>query len=192
MDSPDWLAEDAPAPAAAAPAAEGPVTQAPPPPAPPASSSLPDDSSAGATNPQDLDRIKFLKRVLNMLASSACATRAILIIITIPSSVSEFVISVYAAILSVFVFLSEMTEVKFMKWILSSHGYLYSAFWRFWFYCLLASMQLSMKGLFGYINAGVMGALAFVNAYWLIRYPGLRSVNEKQQPAESSVETTNL
>jgi hypothetical protein len=133
----------------------------------------------GEQEKPNLSRVKFLKRIFNMLASSACATHAILIIITIPGSISQFVIAGYSVVLAIFVFLSEITEMAFMKWFLQSHGYLYSPFWRFMFYLLIASMQMSFETIFGYVNASAMVAMAFINSYWLIRYPGLRGHSEE-------------
>lgn len=174
MESPSWLADDSPAPAA-------PVTQADA--APAAATTSNNATEAPAQSSEDknaLMRVKIMKRFVNMLVSSVSAVRAILIIITIPDSISEFVIAVYSAVLCAFVFLSEMTELAFMKWILMNHGYLYSPTWRFMFYLLLASMQWSLGGLWSYINGGALVVVAFFNVYWLLKYPSLRSSNDPQ------------
>lgn len=176
MESPSWLSDNTPAPAAS------PTVTPTDAPAEPVAAASTNTRTQRSEDKNDVLRVKIMKRLTNMLVSSVCALRAILIIITIPDGISEFVIAVYSAVLCTFVFLSEMTELAFMKWILKNHGYLYSPAWRFMFYLLLASMQWSLGGLWSYINGGALIFVAFLNAYWLLKYPSLRS-NGDSKPA---------
>lgn len=125
-------------------------------------------------DPPNLLQVKLMKRLLNMGGAALCVTTSILEVISIPG-LSALVIAGYSIALCSGIFLSEMTEMAFMKFILSNHGYLYNPFFRFLFYLLIASMQASFNGLLSFIAAGCMVVLAFINAYWLIRYPGLRN-----------------
>jgi hypothetical protein len=179
MDSPSWLAEDTQAPAASMTATPAPAVAAS------ATATTLAASATEASTTEDKNaalRAKVMKRFVNMLVSSVCAARAILLILTIPDGISEFVIAVYSAVLCAFVFLSEMTELAFMKWILMNHGYLYSPTWRFMFYLLLASMQWSLGGIWSYANGGALVFVAFCNAYWLLKYPSLRSNKNAARP----------
>lgn len=177
MNSPSWLADDSPTPVVSATPVDAVAT--------PVAASAVTPSAADASTGEDKKaalRAKLTKRFFNMLVASVCAARSILLILTIPDGISEMVIATYSAVLCVFVFLSEMTELAFMKWILMNHGYLYSPTWRFLFYLLLASMQWSLGGIWSYANGGALIFVAFCNAYWLVKYPSLRSSNSASKP----------
>merc|ERR1719296_342254 len=51
--------------------------------------------------------------------------------------------------------------------------------YRFLFYCLMASVSWSYKGLLGYITGILLGCVAVFNTYILVKYPAYRKMREQ-------------
>ena len=72
------------------------------------------------------------------------------------------------------------TQLKFVRTIIAMNfGFLFNSVYRFLFYCLMASVTWSYKGILGYITAITLGVVAVFNTYVLCRYPAYRKMREK-------------
>mmetsp|Transcript_13939 Transcript_13939/g.16868 ORF Transcript_13939/g.16868 Transcript_13939/m.16868 type:complete len:220 (+) Transcript_13939:104-763(+) len=134
------------------------------------------------SNPELVRRAIAAKHTFNIIAVSACGIHSFFLLVTIPKSISIGVLCVYSIVLSTIVFCSELAEIRFLRTCISRNfGFLYNPFWRFNFYVLLASIQLSYDTAFGVINAIAMGIVAIYNTYVLIRYPSIRQRPQEQE-----------
>jgi hypothetical protein len=92
---------------------------------------------------------------------------------------STFVLAVYASCGGLLVCCTE-TQLKFLRVMIAvNFGFLFSAFWRFMFYLLMASVTWAYDDLFGKIVAGCLAGVAVYNTYVLCRYPSYRHMREK-------------
>lgn len=196
-DAPSWLTEDAGTGADANAAAAAPSTPA----AAPPTFSL-DENAAGAgaaggaaasadksganaassateaTEEKELPTIVLFMRLANMAAAIALIVCSILVMATIPS-VSNWVLAIYATIGGLLICCQE-TQLKFLRVIMAMNfGFLFSPFWRFWYYILMASVCWAYDNLFGKIVAIAMATVAMFNTYILFRYPSYRKVRER-------------
>lgn len=93
--------------------------------------------------------------------------------------ISVWVMSIYAAFGGILVCCME-TQLKFVRTsIAMNFGFLFHSIYRFIFYCLMASVSWSYKGLLGKITAITLGVVAVFNTYVLCRYPTYRRMREK-------------
>lgn len=58
-------------------------------------------------------------------------------------------------------------------------GFLFSSFWRFLFYLLLASISFSYHDLGGWIVGAAFVIVSFYNTFVLCRYPSYRKIREQ-------------
>ena len=72
------------------------------------------------------------------------------------------------------------TQLKFVRTAIAMNfGFLFNPVYRFLFYCLMASVSWSYKGLLGYITGILLGCVAVFNTYILVKYPAYRKMREK-------------
>jgi len=195
-ESPDWLTgEDQ---AASAPPL---VSNAPAVPSPFAMEAQTRDTNAGASMLQssgaatfkdspsppttqpvdetDLPRIILIMRLANMGVVAALITFAVLNMVGIPSSPALWVLSIYATCGGLLVCCLE-TQLRFLRvWIAINFGFLFSPFFRFFYYLLLASITWSYGSFFGLIVSIALVVVAIFNTYVLFRYPSYRAVRER-------------
>jgi hypothetical protein len=93
--------------------------------------------------------------------------------------ISIFVLAFYATVGGILICCLE-TQLKFLRVMIAvNFGFLFSSFFRFLYYMLLAAICWSYKSLLGKIVAIAIIATAFLNTYVLCRYPSYRKIREK-------------
>jgi hypothetical protein len=148
------------------------VTAAPPPP------------EEAAADEEGLNAAIVIMRMANMGVSTALVASSIVNLIGLPSSISVWVLSVYAMCGGLLVCCLE-TQLKFLRTMIGANfGFLLSGPLRFLFYLLLASISLSYQTIFGYIVAACLVVVAVYNTYILCRYPTYRHMREKMAAEE--------
>jgi COPI associated protein len=96
-----------------------------------------------------------------------------------PSSLSGFVLAVYATCGGLLICCLE-TQLKFVRVIIAlNFGFLFNGLWRFLFYLMLGSVAWTNEGLLGKVVALSFVGVAFFNTYVLCRYPSYRKMREK-------------
>jgi len=175
---PAWLTNDAPAPApAAAPAAA-------PAPAPsaktntPAAAPAPAAQSAVNDDPEQLKGIILFTRLLNLGVSIAVIAHAVYNFIGLPN-LKFWILGFYATIFGCLICCLE-TQLKFIRTAIAlNFGFLFDPFLRFWFYILMATVELSFERLWPQILAGVLAGTALYNTYVLCKYPAYRKMRDQ-------------
>lgn len=98
-------------------------------------------------------------------------------LVSIPA-ISVWVTAIYASFGGILICCLE-TQLKFVRTsIAMNFGFLFNSIYRAIFYCLMASVTWSYKGLLGYITAITLGVVALFNTYILCRYPTYRKMRE--------------
>mmetsp|Transcript_13848 Transcript_13848/g.18143 ORF Transcript_13848/g.18143 Transcript_13848/m.18143 type:complete len:209 (-) Transcript_13848:26-652(-) len=175
MDAPAWMQETAAAPPAAPPLPEN-ARQ---------SSSLEVDAESSKGGGEDAEitvtaevaKVVLLMRLANMVV-------AVLLCVSAGfqfnfSNAADFVLAVYAIIGGVLIFLME-TQLKFIRIAISlNFGFMFSSWWRFLYYILLAAMAWEFGGIFDQIVAIAIVAIALFNSYVLCSYPSYRAMRDK-------------
>ncbi|KAG7353103.1 COPI associated protein [Nitzschia inconspicua] len=172
-ETPSWLQAGneapAPAPAASAPAPVGSINLEP------------STGAAAATtevDDKDLPSIILMMRLLNMGVAGAVIAISIVLLIGIPA-ISTFVLGIYAICGGLLICCLE-TQLKFLRVMIAvNFGFLFSSFWRFLFYLILASVCWSYNNLMGKILAACLAGVAVFNTYVLCRYPSYRKIRER-------------
>jgi len=185
-ETPAWLAG---AGAGDSPAASSPMSSAPPRGNADADinagQSMLNSSGASAKSPKvrapvdesDLPRMILLMRVANMLSVGSLIAISIIEMISLPPP-SVWVLSMYATIGGLLVCCLE-TQLKFLRLpIAMNFGFLFSPFWRFGFYLLMASIAWSYERLYSYMVSTSLILTAFFNTYILCRYPSYNKTRE--------------
>lgn len=92
---------------------------------------------------------------------------------------SLWILSIYATCGGTLVCCLE-TQLKFVRTrIAMNFGFLFSPFWRFFFYLLMASVAWSYNKFYTKGVAIALICVAFYNTYILYRYPSYRAVREQ-------------
>ena len=92
---------------------------------------------------------------------------------------TTWVLSLYATCGGLLVCCLE-TQLKFLRvGIAMNFGFLFSPFFRFFFYLLLASLAWSFDSIPTRIVSIAIVVVAFFNTYILFRYPSYRAVRER-------------
>ena len=90
-----------------------------------------------------------------------------------------WVLSIYAICGGILVCCLE-TQLKFLRVMIAMNfGFLFSFFWRFIFYLILASVCWSYNNYLSLGTAIAIVGVAFFNTYILLRYPSYRRIREK-------------
>jgi hypothetical protein len=125
----------------------------------------------------DLPKMILFMRVMNMAAAALLITCSIIELVSIPA-ISVWVTAIYASFGGILICCLE-TQLKFVRTsIAMNFGFLFNSIYRAIFYCLMASVTWSYKGLLGYITAITLGVVALFNTYILCRYPTYRKMRE--------------
>mmetsp|Transcript_52195 Transcript_52195/g.62835 ORF Transcript_52195/g.62835 Transcript_52195/m.62835 type:complete len:222 (-) Transcript_52195:201-866(-) len=144
-------------------------------------------SSGHANEPQPLTsdeddpppRVLTIMRLLNTVAASLLVTVSVLVMISIPSDLSMWVLAVYASCGGLLVFCHEM-QMKWLRGVVTNNfGFLFSPVCRFVFYVMLGSISWQYKNTFGYVVAGGMMAAGLMNLYVLCRYPQYSKMRDR-------------
>jgi len=134
--------------------------------------------SPSAADEKDLPNIVLFMRLANMAAAAYLMTISILFMIG-NLHFSEFVLCIYATCGGLLICCLE-TQLKFLRvTIAMNFGFLFSPFWRFVFYILMASISWQYNNILGRIGALLLLGSAFFNTYVLWKYPNYRKVREK-------------
>lgn len=135
------------------------------------------DAALPPRDETDLPRMILLMRVLNMLSVAALVAVSILEMIYMPTP-DVWILAIYATIGGTLVCCLE-TQLKFLRVpIAMNFGFLFSPFWRFFFYVLLASVAYSYERIWSYAVAGSLVFTALFNTYVLCRYPSYNKARE--------------
>jgi len=152
--------------------------------------SIPMDNATPSMTPisgddeKDLPSVVLFMRLANMAVASALIASSIAVVVSLPP-LSVWILSIYATCCGFLVCCLE-TQLKFLRTAISlNFGFLFSPFWRFLFYCLMASVawtfrhSSSIATILGPVVAASLIAVAFFNTYVLWRYPSYRATREK-------------
>lgn len=102
----------------------------------------------------------------------------ILKMVSLPSP-AMWVLSLYATCGGLLVCCLE-TQLKFLRVAIAvNFGFLFSPFFRFWYYILMASVSWSFDRFYTKGVAIALVAVAVFNTYILYRYPSYREVRER-------------
>lgn len=186
-ETPSWLdptpaaatpvAAPAPAPAATS-AATDPLTFSAP-------TSDADGAAPNASEREEVGSVILFMRVINLLASIAMIVHSVLILMYLPN-IEYWVMAAYALCAGCLICCQE-TQLQFIRTgIAMNFGFLFDPTFRFGFYILMASVQLSFGNLFGKIVAGALMGVAFYNTYVLIKYPAYRKIRDEIAKEEDS------
>merc|ERR1719350_423302 len=141
-------------------------------------------NSGVSTEEKELPSIVLFMRLSNMGVSGVLIAASIMAMISLPS-IPIWVLSVYATLMGCLVCCLE-TQLKFLRTAIAiNFGFLFSPFWRFMFYLLMASIAWTYKGtggaskILGPVTAIALVVVALFNTYVLCRYSSYRSVREK-------------
>jgi len=136
-------------------------------------------AAAGGAKEEDLPRLILSMRVLNMAAAALLITCSVFTLIPGGTHISVWVMSIYAMCGGTLVCCLE-TQLKFVRTIIAMNfGFLFNSVYRFFFYCLMASVAWSYGGLLAWITSITLVVVACFNTYVLCRYPAYRRMREK-------------
>jgi len=176
-------------------------------PPPPSAFSLPESASARANdetfnatrsmmnssgnNPdnaiaeeKELPSVVLFMRLANLGVAGLLIVASIAVMVSLPS-LPVWVLSIYATCGGCLVCCLE-TQLKFLRTAIAINaGFLFSPYWRFMFYFLMASIAWTYKGtssiskILGPIVTIGLIVVALFNTYVLCRYPSYRQMREK-------------
>lgn len=138
-----------------------------------------DPATLQAVEAEQLRGIILFTRLLNLGVSIAVVVHSVLIFIRFTANPKYWILGLYATCGGCLICCLE-TQLKFFRTLIAMNfGFLFSPFFRFLFYILMATVCLSFDDLFGKILAGALVGVALYNTFILIKYPAYRKMRDE-------------